>query len=82
LLCPHRPPTKSGRITVFMSLEDEFGLTDVTVFEDVYQRYGGLIFSPQTSPLVVEGVLQKRGNAVSVVGKRIGKLLDADFGHR
>jgi len=82
LLCPHRPPTKSGSITVFMSLEDEFGLTDVTVFEDVYQRYGGLIFSPQTAPLVVEGVLQKRGNAVSVVGKRIGKLLDADFGHR
>ncbi|WP_041433028.1 DNA polymerase III subunit alpha [Syntrophothermus lipocalidus] len=79
LLCPHRPPTKSGRITVFMSLEDEFGLTDVTVFEDVYQRYGGLIFSPQTSPLVVEGVLQKRGNAVSVVAKIIKRLvLDAD----
>ena len=78
LLRPHRPPTKSGRVVVFMSLEDEFGLTDVTVFEDVYQRYGGLIFSPQTSPLVVEGVLQKRGNLASVVAKRIGRLLDAD----
>ena len=26
-----------------MSLEDEFGLVDVTVFEDVYQRYGDCI---------------------------------------
>ncbi len=78
LLCPHRPPTRSGRITVFMSLEDEFGLTDVTVFEDVYQRYGGLIFSPQTAPLVVEGILQKRGNATSVVAKRLKRMIEID----
>lgn len=74
LFRPHRPPTRSGRITVFMSLEDEYGLIDITVFEDVYQRYGDLIFSPQTSPLVVEGVLQRRGNAVGVVAKKIGRL--------
>jgi len=34
---PHRPPTKSGRTVVFLSLEDEAGLIDVTVFENVYQ---------------------------------------------
>ncbi|MGE5380490.1 MAG: DNA polymerase III subunit alpha, partial [Methylocystaceae bacterium] len=68
---PHRPPTRSGRITVFMSLEDEWGLTDVTVFEDVYQKYGQYIFAPQTGPLAVEGILQKRGNAASVVAHRL-----------
>jgi len=65
LFRPHRPPTRSGRVTVFMSLEDEFGLIDIVVFEDVYQRYGQLIFAPQTGPLVVEGVLQK-GNVIGV----------------
>lgn len=25
----HRPPTESGRIVVFLSLEDEFGLNEV-----------------------------------------------------
>ncbi|MGI6550103.1 MAG: DNA polymerase III subunit alpha [Syntrophomonadales bacterium] len=72
LFRPHRPPTRSGRVTVFMSLEDEFGLVDVTVFEDVYQKYGNCIFSPQTGPLVVEGVLQRRGNLETIIAKKIG----------
>lgn len=71
LLAPHRPPTKSGKITVFLSLEDEFGLTDVTVFEDVYQRFGHLIFAPQPGPLAVEGMVQRRGNGVSLIAKRL-----------
>lgn len=71
LLAPHRPPTKSGRITVFLSLEDEFGLTDVTVFEDTYQKYGHLIFAPQPGPLAVEGVVQRRGNGVSLAAQRL-----------
>ncbi|MGI6488079.1 MAG: DNA polymerase III subunit alpha [Syntrophomonadaceae bacterium] len=74
LFRPHRPPTRSGRVTVFMSLEDEFGLTDVTVFEQVYQRYGHLIFAPQTRPLVVEGTLQRQGNGISVIARRIANL--------
>lgn len=57
---PHRPPTRSGRTVVFFSLEDETGLIDVTVFEDTYQRCGGVMF---TSPVVlVEGRLERRGN--------------------
>ncbi|MGE5403726.1 MAG: error-prone DNA polymerase, partial [Candidatus Saccharibacteria bacterium] len=75
LLSPHRPPTKSGKIVVFMSLEDEFGLTDVTVFEDVYQQYGHLIFAPQTGPLLVEGILQKRGNGISIVARKIEQVI-------
>lgn len=41
---PHRPPTRSGRTVVFLSLEDETGLIDVTIFEDVYRKYAPVIF--------------------------------------
>lgn len=71
LLRPHRPPTRSGKITVFLSLEDEFGLLDVTVFERVYLRYGKIIFGEQLGPLLVQGMLQRRGNGVSLVANRL-----------
>ncbi|MFZ5924532.1 MAG: DNA polymerase III subunit alpha [Bacillota bacterium] len=61
---PHRPPTRSGKTVVFFSLEDETGLIDVTVFEDIYRRCGGVMF---TSPVViVEGRLERRGNMPSI----------------
>lgn len=71
---PHRPPTRSGKIVVFLSLEDETGLTDVTVFEDVYQEYGHLIFGPARGPLKVAGTLHRRGGGVSVTAERIEAL--------
>jgi error-prone DNA polymerase len=57
---PHRPPTKSGRTVVFLTLEDETEMLEVTVFESVYQRCGAAIF---TQPmLVVTGRLDRRGH--------------------
>ena len=54
-----RPPTRSGRTAIFISLEDEVGLVDVAVFEDAYRRCGGALY---TSPvLCVEGQLTRRG---------------------
>lgn len=74
LLRPHRPPTRSGKITVFLSLEDEFGLLDVTVFEKVYFQYGSFIFGEQKGPLLVRGILQRRGNGVNLVAHRLSFL--------
>ncbi|MEW6447407.1 MAG: DNA polymerase III subunit alpha [Bacillota bacterium] len=71
---PHRPPTKSGRIVVFLSLEDETGLIDITVFEDIYQRYGHLLFGPAPGPLKVGGILERRGQGISITAKRIEPL--------
>lgn len=71
LLRPHRPPTRSGKITVFLSLEDEFGLLDVTVFERVYFQYGAFIFGEQQGPLLVRGTVQRRGNGVSLMADRL-----------
>jgi error-prone DNA polymerase len=69
VIARQRPPTKSGRTVVFVTLEDETGLVEVTVFERIYQRWGKVIFSNDV--LVVDGVLQKRGRYGTVVlGRR------------
>lgn len=69
---PHRPPTKSGRTVVFLTLEDEFGMIDVTVFENIYKRYGHIIFTEPA--LIVKGRLEQRGNAKSIIAQKIGAL--------
>ncbi len=71
---PHRPPTRSGKIIVFMSLEDEFGLSDVTVFEDIYQKCGQVIFKDPCSMLLVKGKVNKRGNGTSVIASDVREL--------
>lgn len=74
VLRPHRPPTKSGRTTVFFSLEDEFGLVDVTMFEKTYQRYGKLLFGGPRAPLAVTGKVTRRGEGASVVAVQLRPL--------
>jgi len=69
---PHRPPTKSGKTVVFLSLEDEYGLTDVTVFDNVYQKQGTVIFN--NPALIVVGTISRRGDGVSVIAKSIESL--------
>jgi error-prone DNA polymerase len=59
-LCPHRPPTRSGRTTVFLTLEDEQGLLDVTIFEQTYRQYGALLFGGGEL-LGFEGRVERRG---------------------
>ena len=69
---PHRPPTKSGRTVVFLTLEDEFGMIDVTIFENVYQKYGHIIFTEPA--LIVRGRLEQRGNAKSIIARKVEAL--------
>jgi error-prone DNA polymerase len=71
---PHRPPTRSGRTVAFFSLEDETGILDVTVFEDVYRRDGQMLFSGTPGPLLVQGHVERRGAGVSVTAARIQAL--------
>ncbi len=65
LIRPHRPPTRSGRTVIFLTLEDPTGLVDATVFEHVYQRDGEAIFGGYPV-LVVDGRVAWRGKGVSV----------------
>jgi len=68
-----RPPTKSGRTVIFITLEDETGLIEVTVFERVYRQYGPVIFSHHA--LLVEGELQTEGRyGVTILADSISPL--------
>ncbi|WP_418792114.1 DNA polymerase III subunit alpha [Phosphitispora sp. TUW77] len=73
---PHRPPTRTGKTTAFFSLEDEFGLMDITVFEKTYQKFGSLLFTNPVPPLQVWGSLQHRGNGVSIIAQKIFRLCE------
>jgi error-prone DNA polymerase len=61
-----RPPTAKG--TAFLALEDEGGLINVVLRPKVYEASRKMLRSPF---VVVEGRLQKRGQAISVVGRRV-----------
>ncbi len=65
VIARQRPPIKSGHTVVFITMEDEAGLLEVTVFERVYQQWGKVIFSH--SALIVDGVLQKKGRYGTVI---------------
>nr|HID58108.1 hypothetical protein [Desulfobacterales bacterium] len=65
----HTPPTRSGKRVIFMTMEDEDGLFDLTVFEDVQAQYAKKIMG--SAVLLVEGVLTRSGlRGVSIVAKR------------
>jgi error-prone DNA polymerase len=65
-----RPGTAKGLL--FLTLEDETGMSQAIVSPDLLQRHRQLIVG---SPgLVVEGVLQKRDGSVSVRGERFWAL--------
>ncbi len=73
VIARQRPPTRSGRTVIFVTLEDETGLIEVTVFERIYRSWGKVIFSNDV--LVVDGILQKRGRYGTVVlGQRFQGL--------
>lgn len=68
---PHRPPTRSGKTVVFLTLEDEFGLIDITIFEDVYRKYAKIIFNQPL--LLVSGEISQRDpkEKPSIIATRI-----------
>ena len=68
---PHRPPTRSGKTVVFLTLEDEFGLIDVTIFENVYKKYGSMIYHHPL--LLITGEISERdpNQITSINGTKI-----------
>jgi error-prone DNA polymerase len=71
-----RPGTARGM--VFLTLEDESGLTNVIVRPDVFDRQRGLIIE---SPfLLVEGVLQQQEGVTAVRAERVAGLPPAEAG--
>ena len=67
-----RPPTKSGKIVVFITLEDETGLADCVVFPKVYEAYGSVIYN--NPALIIEGKLQRMGKGISIIASKVKPL--------
>jgi error-prone DNA polymerase len=70
-----RPPTKSGVIVVFITLEDETGFADCVVFPNVYEKYGNVIFN--NPALIIEGKAQKMGKGCSIIASKVRPLTSA-----
>ena len=67
------PPTRNGNRVVYIIMEDGTGIADVTVFNDVQQKYGDLLF--RAPWLLVKGKIQKRGpKATSVIAEGISPI--------
>jgi error-prone DNA polymerase len=67
------PPTRNGKRVVYIIMEDGTGIADVTVFNDVQEKYGEVLF--RESWLTVEGKIQRRGQkALSIIADRLQPL--------
>lgn len=67
------PPTRNGKRVVYVIMEDGTGVADVTVFSNVQERCGHVLF--QEGWLVVKGKIQRRGpKALSVIAQDLAPL--------
>jgi error-prone DNA polymerase len=68
-----RPPTKSGKIVVFITLEDEDGLVDTVTFLNVYEKYGRIIYN--NPGLIMEGRIKRMGkHGISIVVSKVAEM--------
>ena len=67
------PPTRNGKRVVYIIMEDGTGIADVTVFSDVQEKFGQLLFCEGW--LVVKGRIQRRGvKAISIIAEELAPL--------
>lgn len=64
------PPTRNSNRVVYVIMEDGTGVVDVTVFSDVQEKCGQVLF--REGWLVVEGKIQKRGpKSLSIIASNL-----------
>ena len=67
------PPTRNGNRVVYIIMEDGTGLADVTVFSNVQEKCGQVLF--RESWLIVKGKVQRRGpKALSIIAEDLAPL--------
>jgi len=67
------PPTRNGNRVVYVIMEDGTGIADVTVFADVQEKCGHVLF--REGWLVVRGKMQRRGpKALSIIAEDLSPL--------
>jgi error-prone DNA polymerase len=65
----------TARGTVFLALEDETGMVNVTLWPDTWQRLRSTV--RRHALLLVEGDLQREGNVVNVIARGVRPLVEA-----
>jgi len=65
----------TARGTVFLALEDETGMVNVTLWPDTWQRWRSIV--RRHALLLVEGDLQREGEVVNVIARRVEGLVEA-----
>jgi error-prone DNA polymerase len=69
------PPTRNGKRVVYVILEDGTGVADVTVFSDVQERCGLVLF--RESWMIIEGKIQRRGpKSLSIIANNLLPLYE------
>ncbi len=63
--------TDSGEAMCFMTLSDEWGIFEATLFPDLYRRSRMLLSEEGMGPYVVEGVVESQYGATSVTASRV-----------
>lgn len=76
------PPMRSGRRTIFVSLDDgsQAGQIDLTFFDDTHQQAAYPLFHHFL--LLARGTVSRRGKSVSVIGTHAWNLQDVADAHR
>jgi error-prone DNA polymerase len=64
----------TARGTVFLALEDETGMVNVTLWPDTWQRLRSVV--RRHALLVVDGDLQREGNTVNVIARAVAPMVD------
>ncbi|MFC5156045.1 DNA polymerase III subunit alpha [Streptomyces amakusaensis] len=76
------PPVRSGRRTIFVSLDDgsAAGVIDLAFFDNTHADVAHTVFHHWL--LLVRGQVQRRGKSVTVVGRRAWNLTDLAQAHQ
>ena len=65
----------TARGTVFLALEDETGMVNVTLWPDTWQRLRSIV--RRHALLLVDGDLQREGEVVNVIAREVRPLVEA-----
>ena len=69
------PPTRNGNRVVYVIMEDGTGVAEVTVFNDVQEKCGEVLF--REGWLIVEGKVQRRGpKSLSIIACNLSPLFE------
>ena len=74
---PYRPPTRSGRIVHFTTIEDESDYIHATVVKEALDQFA-LVFLLSPA-IIIRGILQRKGVGAGILVEKAKPLRLAEF---